>query len=162
MTEAVEQLSSRSQAQWWNKPRSLKDIAEHLERAVKLEENLERKLTELLAENNRLARRCAQADADLAATMESMEKLKSKPAVRGRQEAELAVRERLLRDEFERKTQEIRLEMKKERLQLVESVEQLKKELEGCFCRKHSDEYVVHIKKGFEPKVLRNPSRRVT
>ena len=28
MTEAVEKLSSRSKAQWWNKPRSLKDIAE--------------------------------------------------------------------------------------------------------------------------------------
>ena len=151
MTEAVEQLSSRSQAQWWNKPRSLKDIAEHLERTIKLEENLERKLTELVAENNRLARRCAQADADLAV-------LKSKPAaVNGRHEAELAVRERLLKDEFERKTQELQLEMKKERRQLVASVEQLQKELEGCFCRKHSDEYVVHIKKGPEPKVPRRP-----
>jgi hypothetical protein len=134
MTEAVEQLHSRSEAQWWNRKRSLGDIAEHLERTFKDKQNLELKLTELLEENRQL---------------------KSKTAVRGRHEAELAVRERLLKDEFERKTQELRLEMNKERRQLVERVEQLKKELEGCFCRQHSDEYVVHVKKGPDPKVSR-------
>ena len=153
MTEAVEPLYFRSQAQWWNKPRSLTDIAEHLERRFKDEQNLEKKLTELIEENSRLAKRCAQVDAEL--TM-----LKSKPFGLGRHEVELAVRERLLRDEFERKTQELRLEMKKERRQLVENVEQLQKELEGCFCRQHSDEYVVHVKKGPDPNVPRNPIRR--
>jgi len=147
MTEAVDPLY------FWNKPRSLTDIAEHLERRFKDEQKLERKLNELVEENSRLARRCAQVDAELAV-------LKSKPAVNGRHEAELAVREKLLKDEFERKTQELRIEMKKERRQLVENVEQLKKELEGCFCRQQSDAYVVHVKKGPAPQAPRNTIRR--
>jgi hypothetical protein len=151
MTEAVNPQYSRSEVQWWNVPRSLGDIAEHLERTLKDRQNLERKLAELLEENTRLASRCVQFDSALA----SAGKLKSKTAGHGRQEAELAVRERLLKDEFERKTQELRLEMNKERRQLVESVEQLKKELAGCFCRQHSDAYVVHVKKGPDPKVRR-------
>jgi hypothetical protein len=155
MTEAVKSLHSRSEAQWWNVPRSLGDIAEHLERTFKDRQNLERKLTELVEENKRLASRCAKVDAELADT--SAGKLKSKTAGHGRQEAELAMRERLLKDEFERKTQELRLEMNKERRQLVECVEQLKKELAGCFCRQEANDYIVHVKKGPAPKASRSP-----
>jgi hypothetical protein len=152
MTEAVKSRHARSEAQWWNVPRSLADIAEHLERTFKDRQNLERKLTELVEENNRLASRCAAVDAELA----SMGKLKSKTAGPGRHEAELAVRERLLKDEFERKTQELRLEMNKERRQLVECVEKLKMELAGCFCRQQTNDYIVHVKKGPPTKASRS------
>ena len=81
-----------------------------------------------LEENNRLASRCAQVE--------------SKVTGNGRQQAELAARERLLKDEFERKTQEIRLEMNKERRQLLEYVEKLKQDLAGCFCRQQPSERV--------------------
>jgi hypothetical protein len=151
MTEAVKPLYSPSEVQWWNVPRSLGDIAEHLERTFKDKQNLEQKLTELVEENKRLAIRCAKVDAELA----SIEKLNGKTAGQGRQEAELAVRERLLKDEVERKTQELRIEMNKERRLLVECVERMKKELAGCFCRQEANDYVVHVKKGPAPKVSR-------
>jgi hypothetical protein len=93
--------------------RSFGDIAEYLERTFKDKQTLERRLIEVLEENKRLKSR----------------------AIGGRHEAELALRERLLKDEFERKTQALQLEMNKERRQLVECVEKLKKELAGCFCR---------------------------
>ena len=107
MTVAVEQLQPRL-------GRSFGDIAEYLERTLKEKQSLERKLAEVLEENARL---------------------KSRTTFKGRQDAEFAVRERFLRDEFERKVQEIRLEVKKERRQLAQHVEKLEEELAGCFCR---------------------------
>ncbi len=104
MTEAVSELKSR---------RSFGDIAEYLERTLKDKEKLERKLAELIEENDRL---------------------RKKPS-NGRNEAELAVRERLLKDEFERRTQQMRLEMKKEHRQLEQQVARLKEDLAGCLCR---------------------------
>jgi len=104
MTEAVAELKSR---------RSFGDIAEYLERTLKDNEKLVRKLVELMEENDRL----------------------KKKTLNGRDGAELAARERLLKDEFERKAHEIRLEMKKEHRQLLKQVEMLKQDLAGCFCR---------------------------
>jgi hypothetical protein len=92
---------------------SFGDIAEYLERTLKDNENLERKLAQLIEENDRL----------------------KKMSLNGRQEAELAMRERLMKDELERRTQAIRVEMKKEHRELVQHVEKLKGDLLGCFCR---------------------------
>jgi hypothetical protein len=140
MTEAVELQHTRSEARLWKSRLSYGDIAEYLERTLKDNENLARKLAELLEENDRLK--------------------KSPTTLNGRHEAELAVRERLLKDEFERKTQEIRLEIKKEHRQLTLHVEKLKEELAGCFCRQLPGERVELRDKRPVPTSLRNPKRR--
>jgi hypothetical protein len=133
MADAAER---HSDARWWKATRSLRDIADYLERSLNDKQNLEQKLAELLVENKRLSSN-------------------------GRQQAELAARERLLRDEFERKTQELRLEMNKERRLLSDSVDRLKKELAGCFCRQApGDHFEIHSQPRFENKALRSRSPR--
>jgi hypothetical protein len=47
----------------------------------------------------------------------------------------LAARERLIRDEFERKYQELAVAMKRERNRYTEEVQKLKRQLSGCICR---------------------------
>jgi hypothetical protein len=46
----------------------------------------------------------------------------------------LAARERLIRDEFERKYQELAVEMKRERNRYKEEVQKLKRQLLNCIC----------------------------
>ena len=47
----------------------------------------------------------------------------------------LAARERLFRDEFERKYQELAVEVKRERNRYTEEVRKLKRQLSNCMCR---------------------------
>jgi hypothetical protein len=47
----------------------------------------------------------------------------------------LAAKERLIRDEFERKYQELALEVKRERNRYTEEVQKLKRQLSNCICR---------------------------
>ena len=47
----------------------------------------------------------------------------------------LAAKERLIRDEFERKYQELAVEMKRERNRYTEEVQKLKRQLSNCICR---------------------------
>jgi hypothetical protein len=46
----------------------------------------------------------------------------------------LAARERLIRDEFERKYQELAVEVKQERNRHIEEVRKLKRQLSNCIC----------------------------
>jgi len=47
----------------------------------------------------------------------------------------LAAKERLMRDEFERKYQELAVEVKRERHRYTEEVQKLKRQLSTCICR---------------------------
>jgi hypothetical protein len=47
----------------------------------------------------------------------------------------LAAKERLIRDEFERKYQELAVEVKQQRNRYTEEVQKLKKQLSNCICR---------------------------
>jgi hypothetical protein len=47
----------------------------------------------------------------------------------------LAAKERLIRDEFERKYQELAVEMKRERNRYTEEVQKLRRQLSNCICR---------------------------
>jgi len=47
----------------------------------------------------------------------------------------LAAKERLIRDEFERKYQELAVEVKREHNRYTEEVRKLKKQLSNCICQ---------------------------
>ena len=47
----------------------------------------------------------------------------------------LAAKEKLIRDEFERKYQELAVEVKRERKRYTEEVQKLKRQLSNCICR---------------------------
>ena len=47
----------------------------------------------------------------------------------------LAAKERLIRDEFERKYQDLAVEVKRERNRYTKEVQKLKKQLSNCICR---------------------------
>ena len=48
----------------------------------------------------------------------------------------LAAKERLIRDEFERKYQELAVEVKRQRNRYTEEVQELKRQLSNCICRR--------------------------
>jgi uncharacterized membrane-anchored protein YjiN (DUF445 family) len=53
----------------------------------------------------------------------------------GRSDPLLSVREKLIREEFDRKFQELTLEVRRERNRYGERVRELKKQLSSCICR---------------------------
>jgi hypothetical protein len=85
-----------------------------LDEALKVNEQLERRLDEL---NGEVAR------------------YKNMPGGTGRIQAETSARERLIRDELERKVQSLQLELKQERIRMEERVLKMESELSGCLCR---------------------------
>ena len=126
--------SSRSNSDadtWWRGNRSLNDIAEHLQVALHKNNELERRLTEVLSETHELQRRLAESNAAAKAAEEATAKVKGI----GRQHAELTARERLMRDELERKIQTLELELKRERHLSAQKVATMKNELAGCICQ---------------------------
>jgi hypothetical protein len=122
---------------------SLTDIAEDLERALRHQHEIERRLDEALLERDRLNARCAEANAELASVrirlksqISEMQLAESSKVVFSRrQQAELAAKEKLIRDEFERKLQELQVAVKQERHQLQQRLAKMKEELSGCICR---------------------------
>jgi chromosome segregation ATPase len=145
---------------WWNTNRSLPEIADHLERSFEERQALECRLAEVLEENRTLEQRYAQSKADHAdecsrlqseianlrlQASEMLKRLEQIAAVERRQGAELSAKERLIRDEQERKIQALQLELKNERnlnekrLQQERSlnekrVQQLEARIARCIC----------------------------
>jgi hypothetical protein len=161
MSQVLPQPSKSTDLDWWKTSRSLLEIAEHLERALKEKQDLERRLVEVLQENNQLNLRCAKADAELTAERvrrsDEVARLQVQTAGRGegRQQAELAAREKLIRDEFERKIQELQLELNKERHLLAKRLEKMKAEMAGCICRGNSNHTYEDLSYTAQPKALR-------
>ena len=158
MSQVLPQPSKTADVEWWKTSRSLLEIAEHLERALKEKQDIERRLVELVQENNQLSLRCAKADAELTA-----ERVRRSDEVRvqangrgeGRQQAELAAREKLIRDEFERKIQDLQLELNKERHLLAKRLEKMKAEAASCICRGNSSHTYEDLSYSAQPKALR-------
>jgi hypothetical protein len=121
MNHAVEPQTAQPDRRWWKSARSLGEIAELVEVTLKDKQQLERKLSELAQENGRLS--------------ESLSELQSRPGGKGRQQAELAARERLIRDEYERKAQALQLEFNKERRLLADRFKKMQDQMAGCICR---------------------------
>jgi hypothetical protein len=122
---------------------SLTDIAEDLEHALRRQQEVERRLREALREKDRLNARFAQANAELAnvrsrwrseiADLQSQ--LAESSTTNGRRQAELVAREKLLRDEFERKLQALQIALKQERHQANLRLTRMNDELSTCICR---------------------------
>jgi hypothetical protein len=100
----------------------LTDIAEHLERVLKDKEDLEQSLSEVRLERDRLQAQVAESSREAQANR--------------RQAVPLATKEKLLRDEFERRILAIQLELKKERNILHQRLERMKIERAGCICQR--------------------------
>jgi hypothetical protein len=153
---------------WWRMNRSLAEIADELDRALKEKILFERLLNEACMDRERLNVRCQKADADLAAARtvhgsevralqaqldQSLKKLQDADRGQGQRHAELAAKEKLIRDEFERNLQAVQVDFKQTRLKLEQLLERerkrfteqidrlekqvsiLKKQQSGCICR---------------------------
>src|SRR5262245_49596913 len=169
MSQVLQQPSRTTDTEWWKTSRSLNEIGEHLERAVKEKQELERRYVELLHENNQLGLRCDKAAAELTAervrrsddvaSLQAQINAQAKPQLglggEGRQQAEMAAREKLIRDEFERKIQELRLELNKERHLLAKRLEKMKAEAASCICRGNSNHEYDDTIYTAQPKALR-------
>ena len=158
MSHVLPQPSKPTDIAWWKTGRSLNEIAEHLERAIKEKQDIERRFAELLLENNQLNLRCAKADAELTAERlrrSDEARLQANGRGEGRQQAELAAREKLIRDEFERKIQELKLELNKERHLMAKRLEKMKAEAASCICRGNSNHTYEDLSYTPQPKALR-------
>ena len=136
MTHGVgDYQKSSAGARWWKPGPPLREIAERLERAVADKQALENRLADLLEENRRLCQRYGSQLQDKSGA--------------GRQLAELAARERLLKDECERKVRasqielnkerhqlnKERIQLNKERIQYVQHIEKMELDRASCICR---------------------------
>ena len=125
---------------WRRGDRSASDIAELLVRSHADKEELQNRLTELAEENTLLQLRCTAVKAELEEERTRLngeiEALRSGGT--GRREAESAARERLVKDEMERKIQSLQVELNKER----QRAERLKERVAGCLCGEIGIEHV--------------------
>src|SRR5215510_8982191 len=67
MSQVLQQPSKTTDIEWWKTSRSLPEIGEHLERALKEKQELELRFVQLLEENRQLNLRCDKATAELTA-----------------------------------------------------------------------------------------------
>jgi len=123
-----EHQESSAKVRSWKPGPSLVEIAEQLERALADKQALESRLADILEENRRLRLRYEKQLQDKSGA--------------GRQLAELAARERLLKDECERKVQALQIELNKERhhlnkerTQYARHIEKMELDRASCICR---------------------------
>jgi regulator of replication initiation timing len=91
---------------------------------------LESQVAELVAENNRLNGEVHGLQSKLAETLE-----KQKDSLgAGKREAESAARERLLKDEFERKIENLQVELNRVRQRATKQIEEMQTRVAGCIC----------------------------
>jgi hypothetical protein len=123
---------------------SLTTIAEDLDQAIQHRQDIEHRLREVLRERDNLNARCEQTRAELASVRMRLKSeiadlqlqlAESSKSTFKRQQAELAAREKLMRDEFERKLQTIQVALKQERHQLQQRLAKMKEEMSACICR---------------------------
>jgi hypothetical protein len=93
------------------RPASLNDFVDEFECMTKERSELTLRLSQVLDENQSLR-------AQLSSRMESL----------------LAARERLIREEFERKYQDLLVEVRRERTRHGQLVEKMKKQISSCIC----------------------------
>ena len=139
---------SSSEVQWWKANRSASEIADRLARSVAGKQDVEHRLATLTVENRELKLRCTAASAELAEVRLRLtaehSKFRSQRAaledvnVGGRRKAESAARDRLVKDELERKIQMLQVELNKAR----QHVERLKAKMAGCICGEIRIEHV--------------------
>jgi hypothetical protein len=143
----TEAQSPLADVRWWKTQRTASEVAELLAGSIVDKEILEQRFAELMKENAMLKVRCSVATTDLARERQRLQgeiaDLKSKVAAAekapqntggGRLIAESAARERLLKDEFERIVQTLRVDLKMERQRHANQLKAMKDRMEGCMC----------------------------
>jgi hypothetical protein len=142
---------------WWKTQRTGNEIADHLTGSIVDKKTLERRLAEIAQENAVLRVQCSVATKELATERQRLQAeiavLKSRVSAAesapvktggGRLVAECAARERLLKDEFERIVQSLRVDLKMERQRHETQLKTLKDRMEGCICGEFRIEKAVH------------------
>lgn len=142
---------------WWKTQRTGNEIADHLTGSIVDKETLQRRLAELAQENAVLRVQCSVATKELAAERQRLQSeiavLKSRVSAAesapvktggGRLVAECAARERLLKDEFERIVQSLRVDLKMERQRHETQLKTLKDRMAGCICGEIRIEKAAH------------------
>jgi hypothetical protein len=116
---------------------SLGYFAEEFARLLNEKHDLTSQLSTALDENaalNRLYKQtCAEFDGERLRLNAEIENLRSQ--LTGRVQSILAIKEKLMRDEFERKFQELTLEVRRERQRYRDAIEEMKNQVAGCICR---------------------------
>jgi hypothetical protein len=153
-SSSPEAQRSSSEIHWWKDVRSTHEIAERLARSHVDKQQLEQRITELITANTLLKIECSAAVkelseerlrnhadellhaelASLKVQLREAEQHAQEAAGAGRREAESVARERLLRDEFERKIEALQVELNKERQRAAHQIEEMKARLAGCIC----------------------------
>jgi len=117
--------------------KELSDLSEKLECSLNEKRDLTSQLSKALEENaalNRLySRTCAESAAERIRLNSEIANLRSQ--VTGRVQSILAVKEKLMREEFERKFQELTLEVKQERHRYKNAIEEMKRQIAKCICQ---------------------------
>jgi chromosome segregation ATPase len=151
--------SSESPA-WWRVNHSLTEIAAQVAQVLEDRSQFERRIEEISFDNERLNLRCRMANDELAnersqhqievaALQERITGLLKQyvNADRGRERlnAELAAKEKLMNDEFERRIQALRVDFKQQRINLESKAEKFERQiakleqaLSSCICRERS------------------------
>ena len=133
---------SSTDDRWWKDHRSASEMAERLARSHVDKQELEARLDELLHENNILKLQCSSAAVELedeqkrfkAEIASLLSQLELKQTGVGRHEAESAARERLLKDDLERKIEALQVELNREKQRSARRLEEMESRLGNCIC----------------------------
>ena len=155
--EVTEAQSLSADVHLWKTQRTANEIADNLTGSIVDKKILERRLAEIAQENAVLKVRCSVATKELATERHRLQSeiadLKARVSAAesapvktggGRLVAECSARERLLKDEFERIVQSLRVDLKMERQRHETQLKTLKDRMEGCICGELRIERAVH------------------
>ena len=116
---------------------SLSYLAEQFGCLLNEKRDLTSQLSKALDENaalNRLYEQtCAEFDSERIRLNSEIANLRSQ--LTGRLQSILAIKEKLMREEFERKFQDLTLEVRRERQRYKNAIEEVRKQTAGCICR---------------------------
>ena len=117
--------------------KELSDLSEKLECSLNENRDLTSRLSKALDENAALNRLYSRTRAESAAERIRLnsEIANLRSQVTGRVQSILAVKEKLMREEFERKFQELTLEVKQERHRYKNAIEEMKRQIAKCICQ---------------------------
>jgi hypothetical protein len=117
--------------------RELSYLAEQFDCLLNEKRDLTSQLSKALDENaalNRLyTQTCAEFDGERIRLNSEIANLRSQ--LTSRLQSILAIKEKLMREEFERKFQDLTLEMRQERHRHRNAIEEMKEQIASCICR---------------------------
>ena len=116
---------------------SLNDFAEQFESLLHERNDFRSRLSAALDENSALVRLQEERRADFEREQGRLnsEITSLQSQLSGRLQSVLAAKDKLMREEYERKFQELTVEVKQERKKCGEMIEQIRKQMAGCICR---------------------------